>query len=349
MLAEQDEEEVEEASGPLQVASKELEGEQKQKQQKMKERAERGEEAEEEFIAPKTKGEKKLTPEEEQEIAEREAEAEGGEREEAAAEKATKEAEEEVEEEETLPTVEETSTFHGESLYDYQGTLEFPTELWSIRCIYIDVSTPYKAFIDTVCSLGRSYLSPASHLREAPHQCFLPKKLIHTWRGHTKAVNCARLFPKYGHLVLSASMDTNIKLWDVYNNRSIVRTFSGHAKGWLNYLIHLFLYFRFDFLQQLILITGEGVRDVWFNWDGSRFISCSYDRYCKLWDTETGQCLGRYTNRRVPYHSFLFVGLLLCLSTCLSASSLLSNTRITNCHYDLPFVIGALHCPIPSR
>ena len=33
---------------------------------------------------------------------------------------------------------------------------------------------------------------------------------------------------------------------------------------------------------------GKAVRDVCFNNDGTKFLSCSYDRYVKLWDTETG-------------------------------------------------------------
>jgi WD40 repeat protein len=32
-----------------------------------------------------------------------------------------------------------------------------------------------------------------------------------------------------------------------------------------------------------------------------RFISFSYDRYVKVWDTETGQCISRHTSKKVPF------------------------------------------------
>ena len=48
----------------------------------------------------------------------------------------------------------------------------------------------------------------------------------------------------------------------MYNERRLFRTFLGHAKA---------------------------VRDISFNNDGTKFLSCSYDRYIKVWDTETGE------------------------------------------------------------
>jgi pre-mRNA-processing factor 17 len=80
---------------------------------------------------------------------------------------------------------EESSTFHGKAMTDYQG---------------------------------RTYMS--APLADAPHlnqesgsqDCFIPKECIHTWTGHTQGVSVIRTFPGTGHLMLSGSMDTKIKV-----------------------------------------------------------------------------------------------------------------------------------------
>ncbi|KAJ7630536.1 pre-mRNA splicing factor [Roridomyces roridus] len=141
----------------------------------------------------------------------------------------------------------EHSVFHGKSMTDYQG---------------------------------RTYMS--APVSEAPHlnseagsqDCFIPKVCIHTWTGHTQGVSVIRLFPETGHLLLSGSMDTKIKLWDVYTHGNCLRTFHGHTKY---------------------------VKDVSFSNDGRQFLSCGYDRQMKLWDTETGQCLKRFSNGKIPH------------------------------------------------
>jgi pre-mRNA-processing factor 17 len=43
------------------------------------------------------------------------------------------------------------------------------------------------------------------------------------------------------------------------------------------------------------------VRDVQFSHDGRTFLSASFDKFIKLWDTETGKCLARWTTGKVPY------------------------------------------------
>lgn len=79
----------------------------------------------------------------------------------------------------------ESSVFHGKSMTDYQG---------------------------------RTYMHPP--ISEAPQlqseagsqESFIPKVCIHTWTGHTQGVSVIRLFPNTGHLLLSGSMDTKIKV-----------------------------------------------------------------------------------------------------------------------------------------
>ena len=127
---------------------------------------------------------------------------------------------------------------------------------------------------------GRSFLEPPRdvginfHSPSAPDKCFLPKKHLHTWEGHSKGVSAIRLFPRSAHLLLSCSMDTKIKLWEVYNERRCVRTYIGH---------------------------GASIRDICFSYDGTKFLSASYDKTIKLWDTEHGKLLHTFNNRKMPY------------------------------------------------
>ncbi|KAK5992950.1 Pre-mRNA-processing factor 17 [Cladobotryum mycophilum] len=129
---------------------------------------------------------------------------------------------------------EETTTFHGSQEYDYQGRT------------YMHV--PQDLDVDLRKEIG----SVAN---------FIPKKQIHGWRDHSMAVTALRFFPGSGHLLLSSSADTTIKIRDVYHDRELLRTYSGHSKS---------------------------LSDVCFNYNGTQFLSASYDRMMKLWDTETG-------------------------------------------------------------
>ncbi|EQC40369.1 hypothetical protein SDRG_02268 [Saprolegnia diclina VS20] len=123
---------------------------------------------------------------------------------------------------------------------------------------------------------GRSWIEHPRELKadDGQHDVFLPKKAIHQWEGHTKGVQAIELFPKYGHLLLSGSLDSTVRIWDVYNERKCKRIYQGHTNA---------------------------VRGINFAPDGKTFLTCSFDRFIRLWDTETGQVLQTYTNRRVPY------------------------------------------------
>lgn len=133
---------------------------------------------------------------------------------------------------------------------------------------------------DSVDYQGRSFLHAPQdvgvNLRSdsPPERCFLPKSQIHTWEGHTKGISQIRWFPKTAHLLLSCSMDCRVKLWEVYKDRRCVRTYYGHR---------------------------QAVRDISFDNEGTRFLSAGYDRYVKLWDTETGAVISRFTSRKIPY------------------------------------------------
>ena len=65
---------------------------------------------------------------------------------------------------------------------------------------------------------GRSYLHAPQDVgvnlksEFPPEKCFLPKKQIHTWSGHSKGVAAIRWFPQTAHLLLSCSMDCKIKV-----------------------------------------------------------------------------------------------------------------------------------------
>jgi pre-mRNA-processing factor 17 len=87
----------------------------------------------------------------------------------------------------------EHSVFHGKSMTDYQG---------------------------------RTYMhapvaeAPQLMQEEGTQDCFIPKVCVHTWTGHTQGVSVVRTFPGTGHMFLSGSMDTKIKVCDLGMSRS---------------------------------------------------------------------------------------------------------------------------------
>lgn len=149
----------------------------------------------------------------------------------------------------------EKSTFEGAEQYDYQGRT------------YMHV--PHDLDVDLTSDFSSLSL-----------KCYSPKKLIHTFKdshgkqAHERALTTLRFFPRSGHLLLSAAADGKLKLWDVYHQRELLRSYSGHTKS---------------------------VIDIDFSPDGTKFLSASYDRQMKVWDTETGSCLGRYSTGATPH------------------------------------------------
>lgn len=45
---------------------------------------------------------------------------------------------------------------------------------------------------------------------------------------------------------------------------------------------------------------SKGVRDICFTTPGTKFLSASFDRTIKEWDTETGQCINKFMTKKMP-------------------------------------------------
>jgi pre-mRNA-processing factor 17 len=54
-------------------------------------------------------------------------------------------------------------------------------------------------------------------------ECFIPKKLIHTWDGHAKGVSSIKFFPKSAHLLLSGGMDNQVKVCIILAEKKLRR------------------------------------------------------------------------------------------------------------------------------
>ena len=132
--------------------------------------------------------------------------------------KRAEEKEEEAKKKDEGERVHQTKTiFHGTELFDYQG----------------------RSFVD----------APNELSTVPPDKSYLPKKCVHTWSGHTKGVTAIQFFPKTAHLLLSASQDNKVKIWNVNGDRKCMRTYIGHTKA---------------------------VRDICFTNDGRRFVSAGF-------------------------------------------------------------------------
>jgi len=124
---------------------------------------------------------------------------------------------------------------------------------------------------------------PVEHRRRAQQKrrSAVPRKRLCQFSGHSDGVNAIAFVPQTGHLLLSASNDKTCKLWEVHGERQCLRTFSGHSAG---------------------------VRNLCFNRTGTRFLTTSYDKWVKLWDTERGKVLWRGTSGKMPFGATLYPG-----------------------------------------
>ena len=104
--------------------------------------------------------------------------------------------------------------------------------------------------------------------------CILPRRNAFAWKGHASGVQALCLFPNQAHMMLSASMDSTIKIWDLFDDRECRVTYQGHSLG---------------------------VRDVKFAFSGTKFYSSAFDTNVHQWDTETGKIITSFSNNSINY------------------------------------------------
>ncbi|CAI4056235.1 hypothetical protein N7582_000548 [Saccharomyces uvarum] len=126
---------------------------------------------------------------------------------------------------------------------------------------------------------GRGYLHPPNdidvdlHKERMSFRCYLPKTVIRKYAGHSSGTTALKFLPKTGHLFLSGGNDHTIKIWDFYHDRECLRDFQGHTKP---------------------------IKALRFADDCLSFLSSSFDRNVKMWDTETGKVKTRLHLKSTP-------------------------------------------------
>ena len=126
----------------------------------------------------------------------------------------------------------------------------------------------------------------------------------HALSGHSGSVRCCSWSPD-GRLILSASDDHTLKLWDPKTGRCI-RTFSGHSDvvnscAWSPDGHQILSASEDETLKLWDPSTGDCIRTfsghsssvnscAWSP-DGRQILSASWDKTLKLWDPSTGDCI----------------------------------------------------------
>jgi hypothetical protein len=97
-------------------------------------------------------------------------------------------------------------------------------------------------------------------------------RCLRTLEGHGRSISCVSVTPD-GRCAVSASDDNTLRVWDLESGRCLRTLESG---------------------QCLRTLVGQGgsVNTASVTPDGRRVVSASYDKSLRMWDLESGQCLG---------------------------------------------------------
>ena len=91
--------------------------------------------------------------------------------------------------------------------------------------------------------------------------CRPPKKLHLNLEGHSQGVNCVQWNPLKSNLLISASMDHVVCVWDTHKGGVCTQRFTRHS---------------------------EAVKDSKWSLCGSQVLTCGYDKTARLFNLETG-------------------------------------------------------------
>lgn len=91
--------------------------------------------------------------------------------------------------------------------------------------------------------------------------CRPPKKPHLNLEGHSQGVNCVKWNPVKSNLLISASMDHVVCVWDTYKSGVCAQRFTRHS---------------------------EAVKDCRWSLCGSQVLTCGYDKTARLFNLETG-------------------------------------------------------------
>lgn len=123
-------------------------------------------------------------------------------------------------------------------------------------------SSSYQPVQDRKLFFIHSKVQPLLHSKN--RLCKLPSSCEWTNIGHAGATNRLKWnIPNYSHLLASCSMDSTIKLWNIWT--------------------------QLDPCVQVLKVHAKAVKDVHWSPDGRQILSCSYDRTSCIIDAEKGE------------------------------------------------------------
>lgn len=93
--------------------------------------------------------------------------------------------------------------------------------------------------------------------------CKIPRECEKSWKAHDGAISKLKWnVAKFSHLLLSVSMDTTVRVWNVWNN--------------------------LEMAVRLLRVHSKGIQDGNWSNSGNLILTCSYDKSAVVSDVETG-------------------------------------------------------------